>query len=289
MGKLTDEEREGLSDEELEALEEDTGDDMADIGDHDDDDGDGREASAAGEDDAASGDADADDEGEEGEDEPQQREFMPVYDAKPVEGYDAKMAEYASQKKGLREQLNNGDITLDEYEEKKDAIVAEEQALRESNLKAQISSEQRNQTAMQRWEWEQEKFFGEEGNGIYKDRYVLQAFDLAVRDLANDEKNAQRSPAWFLQEADRIVRERFNIVAKKEDAPIQPKGEKPKRGREPDLSKIPKTLANLPNAELAETGGDEFAYLEKLDGIELERALRKLTPEQEARYLGISA
>uniref|UniRef100_UPI001C1F6A1D hypothetical protein n=1 Tax=Zoogloea sp. LCSB751 TaxID=1965277 RepID=UPI001C1F6A1D len=80
--------------------------------------------------------------------------------------------------------------------------------------------------------------------------------------------------SFFLEEADRQVRKRFNMPAG-EQTPAAKEAAKP---RQPDLSKVPKTLAQLPAAEMAETGDVEFAYLDKLEGIALEQALRKLTP-----------
>ena len=107
---------------------------------------------------------------------------------------------------------------------------------------------------------------------------MVAALDSQVKILANDAANNRRPASWFLEEADRLVRSRFNVAGE----------QKPKTpgNRQPDLSVVPKTLSNLPAADLSETDSGEFAYLEKLDGIALEAALRKLTPEQEQRYLG---
>lgn len=55
----------------------------------------------------------------------------------------------------------------------------------------------------------------------------------------------------------------------------------------PDRSKLPPTLAGVPAASDA-TIASEFAHLDALDGdpAALERALARLTPEQQERYLG---
>jgi len=252
----------------------------------DDDDPDAKAAAAAAAADAAK-DKPAvvepgDDEPEEpaGEDEP---EFQSSYRVDFVENFDGQMAEFSEQKKALREQLNNGDIDMDAYEEGKDAIVAKEQALSQQQLKAEIAAEQNEQNAQARWKWEQERFFGDKSNTIYTDKYVMGMLDMAVKDLAQQPENAQRSAPWFLQEADRLVRERIGKPRDaKEPAPL--KEEKP--SRKPDLSKIPKTIGNLPSAELPETGEEEFAHLDSLSGMKLEAAIAKLSPAQLSRYLG---
>lgn len=204
-------------------------------------------------------------------------DFMTQYRVTPVDGYDDKMAAFKGQKVDLRKQLNDGELSLDEYDAKKDEIGAQEQELREQKLKADIASEQNAQNAEDRWKWDQERFFGEEKNAIYKDDIIMSAYDKAVRNLGNDEANGNRSGQWFLNEADRIVREKFNI-----GAPVVNKDTPP---RKPDLSVVPKTLANLPAAEIAETGQvGEFDHLDKLVGVDLEIAVSRLSDGERDRY-----
>ena len=53
----------------------------------------------------------------------------------------------------------------------------------------------------------------------------------------------------------------------------------------PDRSTFPPTLAAVPAAADA-TITSEFAHLDGLQGASLERALARLSPEQQERYLG---
>jgi hypothetical protein len=208
-------------------------------------------------------------------------EFTTQYVVAPVEGYDDKMAAFKEQKTDLRKQLNDGDLSLDEYDAKKDDITAQEQELREQKLKADIAAEQNEQTAQARWKWEQERFFNDDKNAIYKDDIIMAAYDKAVRTLGGDEANANRSGQWFLNEADRIVREKFNLG---KPAEVVTPDEKPD-SRRPDLSVVPKTLANLPAAEIAKTGEiGEFDHLDKLGGLDLERAVGSLSDAARERY-----
>jgi len=209
-------------------------------------------------------------------------EFVTQYIVPQVEDYDGKMSAFKDQKAELRKQLNDGDLTLDDYDAKKDEIVAQEQELREGKLKADIANDQNAQNAEARWQWEQEKFFGEEANSVYKDKYVMAAFDAAVRDLGKDEANGNRNGMWFLNEANRIVRERFNM-GKAEVVEVVEK--QPAASRKPDLSVVPKTLANLPAAEIAQTGEvGEFDHLDRLSGLELEKAVSRLSENERERY-----
>ena len=47
----------------------------------------------------------------------------------------------------------------------------------------------------------------------------------------------------------------------------------------------PRTLANLPQAGVEAEGQGEFSHLENLSGLALEKALARMTPDQQERYL----
>lgn len=215
---------------------------------------------------------------------PHQSEFQPKFSAAVPENLDAKLADVEARAADLLSKLKEGDIDLPDFIAQNQTINDERMQLRLVQEQARWADQQNETTRAQRWQWEQERFFGQEKAGIYKDPIVLAAFSASVQQLAGDAANSNRAPGWFLEEADRQVRERMNIGA--------PRQEKvPKPNRQPDLSATPKTLANLPAAEIPDTGADEFAYLEKLldkDPMAYEAALRKLTPEQESRYLGVA-
>lgn len=205
--------------------------------------------------------------------------FEHQYQVPPIEGYDAKVADLAAKKAELRRQLNEGGIEMDAYEAQKDLIVEQEMSLREQKIKADISAEQNEQSSKARWQWDQEQFFGAKENAIYQDKYLLAAYNAAVIDLGSDEANANQKGSWFLKEADKIVRSRFNIA--KTDVPPP----KPQDGRKPDLSVVPKTLAHLPAADIPQTGDvDEFAHIDRLQGLELEKAVARLSETERERY-----
>jgi len=204
--------------------------------------------------------------------------FSPQYTVNPVEGYDDKMAALAGQKSDLRAKLNEGDLGLDEYEAQKDALIDQERELRDQKLKADIASERNEQTAKARWDWEQERFFDAKENAIYSDKILNSALNAAVIDLANAPENADKKGSWILQEADKMARARFGT------SKSQPTDVKPDL-RKPDLSVVPKTLAHLPAADIPQTGDvDEFAHIDRLNGLELEKAVSRLSESERERY-----
>lgn len=205
-------------------------------------------------------------------------DFMPTQAVYAVEDFDNKMAELKTAKSALREQLNNGDIDLDQYEAKKDEISDQETSLRIKQATAENAAKQNAHIDSERWKWEQEQFFSAKTNAIYTDKIVMAALNAAVIDLANDPKNANQKGMFFLNEADKLVRERFNMGQPKQEKQVT-------QNRKPDLSKIPKTLSNLPSADTEQSNEGEFSHLDKLSGMDLERAVAKLNPDQVERYL----
>lgn len=320
MGMKDEEDLAGLSDEERAALEDD--DDESDIlksiaGDDDDNEDDG-ESTGNGKDDDPADDDDAtgtasdDDDGTGAADDGKAAagdtsdadpgkggkatepapviadEFQPEFKAAVPDDIAAKLTDLDDRTKALMTKFKDGEIELPDFMEQKAELDNEKLQLSISAKQAEWAQQQNTDSREQRWKWEQERFFSQDKAAIYKDDkdpIALAALNATVKQLASDPANNRRPPGWFLEEADRRVRERFNLGGATKAAPDTTK----KPAREPDLSKVPKTLANLPAADIAETGSDEFAYLDKLDGIALEQALRKLTPEQEARYLGAAA
>lgn len=296
-----DDELVGLSDDERAALEDDEADAAPPTG-EDDEDADGDDEQ---DDEASTGEDDEDDEGEgdevdaagaEGDADPgvtppaapreeAPSEFQPQFTAAVPEDLAARL-EGVSQRFGeLQQKLEDGEISVADYVVQNQALVDERMALKLAEEQAKWAASQNAAQREQRWKWEVERFYAGEAAAIYKDPILKAALDVAVRQLDADPANAKRSDAWILEEADRQVRERMNLGS------TQRQSRDRKGGKQPDLSNLPKTLANLPAAELSETGADEFAYLEKLadkDPMAYEAALRKLTPEQEARYLGVA-
>ncbi|HRO35366.1 hypothetical protein [Thauera sp.] len=289
-----DDELVGLSDDERAALEDDEADAAPPTG-EDDEDADGDDEQ---DDEASTGEDDEDDEGEgdevdaagaEGDADPgvtppaapreeAPSEFQPQFTAAVPEDLAARL-EGVSQRFGeLQQKLEDGEISVADYVVQNQALVDERMALKLAEEQAKWADAQNKNVEAQRWKWDVDRFYESEAAKIYKDPILGGALDMALRQLVSEPANEKRSGAWLLAEADRLVRERMSLGS------TQRPNRARKDDRHPDLSSVPKTLANLPAAELAETGADEFAYLDKLTGMALEDAVSRMSEEQKERW-----
>jgi len=301
LSRLSDEERAAIEgdEDEAEILEKIAGAD--DSAEDDAEDSEGDDTGAAADDTTGAADA-ADDAGAADDVAPVAQEFRPEFVAPEVEGAADRLAELKDQSASLAQQFSDGDIDLPTFMAEKSKLDEEITAIKITNAQADFAKKQNESTRDQRWTWEQERFFAQESSAVYKDDILRSALAASIRKLDADTKNAGKPLAWFLEEADRQVRERFKNAGKplawfleeadrqvreRFNTPAVAKGKQ--QPKAPNLSAVPKTLSSLPAADLSETGGGEFAYLDKLDGMALERALAKMSPEQEARYLRSAA
>ncbi len=201
--------------------------------------------------------------------------FVPVYQS------DAKIDEINTKLTELDKKLTEGELDIVEYNNQRDALI-------EARTEAKMTAKFNAQSAEQLWKYEQTTFFN--FNPDYKTDPVLNgALSTVFRQLEAQEENRSKSGLQLLNEAKAEVDKRLAALGGgKASAPTQEpkKGEEDKGKRSAlDTAEIPKTLAGVPAADESDTGKDEFAYLDKLDGIEFEKALSKLTKDQEQRYL----
>jgi len=115
------------------------------------------------------------------------------------------------------------------------------------------------------------------------DRVVrMFAQEATARGLVDVPGNLAASKAALQEAQDYMLRRHGKATPAPAAAPAAPQARKP---APPDRSQFPPTLANVPAAADA-TIVNEFAHLENLEGSALERALARLTPDQQERYLG---
>ncbi|WP_312463630.1 hypothetical protein [Comamonas sp.] len=111
---------------------------------------------------------------------------------------------------------------------------------------------------------------------------ALCAQDAVERGLTDAPGNIAASKAG-LKDAMVLLQARHGktvtLPSGKQTAPAQ----KP-RPKVDDRSKIPPSLANVPAAAEANVGDDEFAHLEGMDIADQERAVARMTPEQQERW-----
>jgi hypothetical protein len=287
MADFTEEELSGLSETERAALEDESGDE-ADIKD--------LEALLA--------------LGDEGDDLPpdgdgKDKDDLPLVEAAPApaptlpdpSAFDADILTAKDELKKLKESYASVDseMSLDEYEDQREALVEKLAAVREQKARAEAIVEahqatvEAQQVANQKlWNNQVNQFLAttktKEGIDYQGDDILFNALDAQVISLAK--ANPDKDGPWILEQAHAAIKKSFRLGptsgAKKTDA-VQDELAK----RRAASGKPAPTLAHLPEAgsEDEPGGNGEFGYLDKLKGLDLEVALRKLSPEQAARYL----
>lgn len=298
LKKVAGDDEEGDQDDgkaKTKAQDESDGDDADDGEDGDDDDpdadddgegeeeekGDGKQANP---DSAEGNDADAGD-GKQDDTEYAAEPQAPI-DLSPLQAaHDAKLKELAAERAAAFKKYNDGDMSAEDF------AAADEKYL---NARDAARDELHSNIA---WFREVHAFKGDIAKEINYDKDAEKAgsWDDWVKRLASKPEHADKPSRWFLEEAHRKVKLEYGIAdatpakASKPEKTEKAEPAKPAKPvkKAPDLTKIPKTLGGLPAAaeEAADGDSGEFAHLDGLTGMALERALAKLTPEQEARYL----
>lgn len=114
------------------------------------------------------------------------------------------------------------------------------------------------------------------------------AMDAAMRTLSAMPEHNGKSYSWLVREADRVARA---LVDAPRSAPTpaapavaakpQPSADRTK------TTPVPVTLSSLPSAA-QESIESEYTYIDNLQGVEREKAIAKLTPDQYERYLSFA-
>lgn len=198
-------------------------------------------------------------------------EFRPELTAALPEGFADNVASLDAKSKELITQFQEGNIDIADFVAQKAEIDAQLLQLKFQEEQAKWAQSQNENARAQRWEWEQERFFGQKSSELYKDPLIMAALDASVKFLAADVANAKKPAAWFLEEADRQVRSRFNLGAVPPVAAVKP-SEPPKP--QPTI----KTIGGLPAAAPNPVGDDIMSKIGLLEGEDLEKYFAKLSP-----------
>lgn len=225
------------------------------------------------------------------------------YNAPAVEKYDEQLGALKQEMTDLNSQFKAGDVELDEFNTKQQDIQTRREALLKAQIKAEVSSEFNAQSGEREWEQQVSSFMrdAKRVNGIDYMKGEIEVdgkkislnaeLDRMVKALANDEGYADKDGMFFLTEADAIIRARYGIgkkaageTAAEKTAREQAEKEAVKK-RTVNLKSVPRTMGGLPNAVSGDDDlAGEFAHLDKLDGLELEKAVAKMTPDQQDRW-----
>lgn len=205
---------------------------------------------------------------------PQPGQFVPVFQST------VKVDEITTELAELDKQYTEGELDMVEYTNKRETLI-------EARTEARMAQTFNKQSQEQYWQFEQKVFF--DGHPEYRTDSVLHgALQATLRKLETEDVNREKTGLQLLNEARELIEKRFKSSS---ENPVKdqgdPKKEDPPRDKRSALDKaeLPQTLATTPVASENDTGQGEFDYLDKLEGIELEKAISKLTKDQAERYL----
>lgn len=220
------------------------------------------------------------------------RDEAPIYKADTPADVDAKLKEIQQARRQARRDYEEGTLDEDQYDAKLDALDQQRDTINRAITRAEVSAEMTQQQLQKSYTQTVDTFMADmKRAGIdYRDAKNAEAAKyLNARLIALAQADHEQTPqAWreLMDEAHALTARKFSIQAKTEPKadPKQASKQAP-ANRRPDLSGIPPTVGRGPGAANAAVTGDEFAHMEGLSGIALEREFSKMSPEQQDRYL----
>lgn len=203
------------------------------------------------------------------------------YQAQLPDGYNDKLKALDDGEAELSRKFRAGEIEADDFLTETKRLSSERTALDRAATKAEIAREMAEQNSAQTWQRKVRALMrdAKADDGIDYERPLLgAALDKAIKDLAAKDEHADKSMSWFLKEAHKQVKSELGIEKRT-------KSDDPQKTRKLDTSKLPASLANVPGSDGPGDVGDEFADIDKLDGLAYEQALARMTAGQRERYL----
>lgn len=214
---------------------------------------------------------------------------MPRLAVTPVEKFDEQMKALDAEYDAAEAKYKEGDLDVTALIAKERELNAKRFALREANSKATQNAEINDQYGRAEWMGDVQNFMAAvkaKEDIDYTKRALNVAFDDALKQLAAVKENEDKDEAWYLREAHKMVKKDLGLVAK--PATGEDKGGKKTEGRKPKLALV-HDLGKIPDAGDVEgdespEGDAEFAYLDKLSGLDLEDAIARMSDEKQERY-----
>nr|WP_180317237.1 hypothetical protein [Delftia acidovorans] len=214
---------------------------------------------------------------------PQTAQQAGGYRAELPADYDAQVKANKDAVAAARAKFNEGELEQAELDAELDRLQDERDQLRDMKTRATVSAEMQQQSTHQAWTATINGFFEEAAQsaelGIvdYRKDAAKQAdLDAMVRALGAAPGNEHKPMRWFLEEGHRRVVALHGIATTKKPADVR---------RKPDASAVVTNLADVPGgAGDADPVSDEFAELDKLTGLDYERALAGMSEEKRDRY-----
>ncbi len=265
-------------DDEEDEEEADDGDAGAD---GDDGEEDSAEADDAGEDDAEAADDEQDQEAaeEEPEKEPEPapaakpQQPAPLLSAELPEGYEDKLRELDEKLTQLDSEFDDGELTAQEYRQAVKEAEAEKQGLEQQVFKANLAREMEENRAKQEW-IDTVNGFLDEHSQYRESQRLYRLLDIEVKTLAQTEEAQRMTGAEILAKAHQNIADDIQMGGK---PPAKEEPEKP-AAKKAERRNVPPSLAKVPASDMtAADEGGRFAKLDKLDPLELEAELARLS------------
>lgn len=212
----------------------------------------------------------------------------PLLVAEVPEGAEDRLKAIADEKSKLLEQLDEGDITVREYQAQYEKLNEEQTRLNLALHTAKMAEQMERQRLQAEWEGAVHSFLRANPEFQKAENPILfNALDQCVREIAASEEGQSLTNAQILERAkDRVEQ----AIGRKPKAPAEegkPEGNGKTPPSQPKHPAAPPTLARVPAADLT-TGDGEFAQLDRLlqeDPLAYEEALARLDDKTRDRYM----
>lgn len=299
LALLTDEEREGLENDD-EDIDEEEHDDDTDTGGDDDDDTDDDDADA-GKDNGAQGaeqqpakvdDQPAGQEKQEEDEQPQGKAAQPVplFKSEVPADIEDRFKDIDKREESLIEKFEDGDLTTREYNAELRKLNKERSDLEWTQRKAELSQETSQSQREQQWYNEINAFLPAHPL-ISKNETTWNSFDAVLRKVTAATIEAGNFPGRAdIEKAYKQWAEDLGIEVSAEPAPKKATEQQPAQQATDKKSKsqvVPPTLGKIPAAAGTETDDGKYAHLDRLaesDPVAYEEALAKLSPAEWEEY-----
>lgn len=191
----------------------------------------------------------------------------------------------------LDKKYDEEDLDAKDYLAQSRLITQEQSDLNADVREAHFVSNANRSLNVGKWQDSVNNFV--DANAEFTTGIMQGALNAALNELYGDDANLGSSHHWYLETAKRAVLEQISPAEAAAGNPSDAGGNtaavkaaKLAADKANDAKgKLPKTLGDIPVADEAGTSKDPYADVDNLTGIELEKRLSLMTPEQEQEYL----
>lgn len=213
----------------------------------------------------------------------------PVAVAAPVEpvlmAIPAPPKDFAAARDDLKKQYEEGDLSMDDYLDKRDELTRDEATY----ISQKTFAEQTNQSKVTDAKADAEKAFDDVASAWQTKNADFVANPLRFKAMQEAIAEVDRSTNGTLpvdelfKQAEKIAFEAFNYTPKTVVDPNKAKADLLKE-RQPNAADVPVTLANTPSAGV-DTGTSSFGDLDSADIQTMERAVANMRPAELEKFL----